>query len=106
MKFEVSAQDQGALKFNETDTVKSVLQNVAIILATPKGTVPMYRDFGVDTEFLDLPMPVAKVRMIAEVREAVEAWEQRARVLSVRFSEEAEAEGVLLPVVEVEIVDE
>ena len=106
MKFEVSAQRLGALKFNETDTVKSVLQNVAVILATPKGTVPMYRDFGVNTEFLDLPMPVAKVRMIAEIREAVEAWEPRARVVGVRFSEEAAAEGVLIPVVEVEIVDE
>lgn len=103
MSYFVSAEDANNLRFNETDTVKSVLQNIAVILSTPKGTVPMYRDFGVNTEFLDLPMPVAKVRMISEIREAVETWEPRATVVGVRFSDARAAEGVLVPIVEVEI---
>lgn len=103
MSYFVSAADLSTLRLNETDTVKSVLQNVAVILATPKGTVPTYRDFGVDTTFLDLPMPVAQVRMIAEVREAVETWEPRCTVAGVTFDSSRAAEGVLLPIVEVEI---
>lgn len=103
MSYFVSAADLSTLRLNETDTVKSVLQNVAVILATPKGTVPMYRDFGVNMAFLDLPMPVAQVRMIAEVREAVETWEPRATVAGVTFDGSRAAEGVLIPIVEVEI---
>lgn len=103
MSYFVSAADLRTLRLNETDTVKSVLQNVAVIIATPKGTVPMYRDFGVNMEFLDLPMPVAQVRMISEVREAVETWEPRATVAGVTFDRSRAAEGVLVPIVEVEI---
>lgn len=103
MTYTVTALDAGKIELNVTETTKAVLQNVAVILATTKGTVPLYRDFGVDHSFLDLPIPAAKVRMIAQVREAVETWEPRATVTAVRFSDEAAAKGVLAPMVEVEI---
>lgn len=103
MRYTASPSDMDKLRFNVTDTARSVLQNVAIILATPKGTVPMYRDFGVDMSFLDLPIPAAKVRLISEIREAVETWEPRVTVTGVRFSETDADKGVLVPIVEVEI---
>ena len=103
MTYTVSASDAVKLQFNETDTVRSVLQNVALILATTKGTVKLYRDFGISREFLDLPMPAAKVRMISEIREAVDTWEPRATVTGVRFSEADAENGILVPIVEVEV---
>ncbi len=48
MSYTVSATDLGRLRFNELETVNSVLQNIAVILSTPKGTVPLYREFGLD----------------------------------------------------------
>ena len=69
MSFTVSATDLGHLRFNEQETVNSVLQNIAVILTTPKGTVPLYRDFGLDMSFVDKPRPVAEVMMVAPVRE-------------------------------------
>lgn len=90
------------LTLNETDTIASILQNIAVILATPKGTVPMYRDFGVDMDFLDLPLPEAEIRMVAPVREAVERWEPRAKVLQVTCVQDG-INGKLIPTVEVEI---
>ena len=72
MSFQVSATDLGRIRLNEPETVNAVLQNIALVLATPKGSVPMYRDFGLPQDFLDKPIPVAKARMIASVREAVE----------------------------------
>ncbi len=36
MSYTVSATDLEKLRFNETDTVNSVLQNIAVILSTPK----------------------------------------------------------------------
>ena len=103
MSYTISATDLGKLRFNETETISSVLQNIAIILSTPKGTVPLYRDFGLDWRHLDKPMPVAKVLMIAEVREAIERWEPRATVQKISFDIDPAQPGVLLPKVEVDI---
>ena len=77
-----------------------------MILATPKGPVPFYRDFGISNEFLDKPMPVAKVMMIGEVREAIEDWEPRATVSNISFAEDPLEPGKLIPTVEVEVAVE
>ena len=106
MSYTVTATDLTSIRLNEVDTVNSVLQNIAIILSTRKGSVPLYRDFGLSMEFMDRPLPVAKVMMVAEVREAVERWEPRARVLSVSFAEDTVLIGALNPIVEVEIINE
>lgn len=103
MSYTVSATDLKKIRFNETDAVNSVLQNIAIILSTPRGTVPQYRDFGLDWSFLDKPIPMAKVLMVAPVREAIKRWEPRATVLDVSFSEDPSQPGTLIPTVEVEI---
>lgn len=103
MSFTVSATDLGKLRFNETDTVNSVLQNIAVILSTPKGSVQLYRDFGLDQSFVDKPRPVAEVLMVAPVREAVHRWEPRATVLNVFPGYDPSQPGTLIPAVEVEI---
>lgn len=103
MGYLVRAADLHNIRLNEPETVSAALQNIALILATPKGSVPFYRDFGITNEFLDKPMPVARAMMISEVREAVEEWEPRASVIGVRFGEDALEPGRLVPIVEVEI---
>lgn len=103
MTYEVSEADLKTLRLDERDTVSSVLHNVALILATPKGSVPMYRDFGLDREFLDMPVPEAETRMIAPIREAVEQWEPRATVKDVRFTRSGGGTGRLIAHVEIEI---
>ena len=37
---------QGHLKLNETDPVAAVLQEVAVLLGTRQGEVPLFREFG------------------------------------------------------------
>lgn len=106
MRYTVSAAGAGTLRLNETDRIASVLQNITMILSTRKGSVPLYRDFGLPMDFVDKPLPVARVMMIAAVREAVEEWEPRAAVLDVTFDRGAEQMGKLVPVVEVEIDNE
>lgn len=92
-----------AVALNETDMVKSVLQNIAIILRTRRGSCPLYREFGLPMEFLDRPQPVAKTMAIAEIKEAVEAFEPRATVEDISFEEDANKPGILIPIVEVSI---
>lgn len=103
MSYTVSATDLGHLQFNELEAVNSVLQNIAVILSTPRGTVPQYRDFGLDMSFVDKPRPVAEVLMVAPVREAIQKWEPRATVLNVYPRSDPSQPGKLIPTVEVEI---
>ena len=104
MSYKVNAADLTHIRFNETDMLSSVLQNIAVILSTPKGSVPQYREFGLTTTMLDKPTPVAKMMMRAEVREAIEKWEPRAQFVSVTFDERITQPGTLWPAVEVEII--
>ena len=101
--YKVSAAESAALELGAADTVKSVLQAIKIILTTPKGTVPMYRDLGVNMDFLDLPAPGAEQRARMEIREAIEEWEPRATVKDITFSRDELQSGKLIPTVEVEI---
>lgn len=105
MNYLVSTRDLSNLKLLQNDTVSSVIQNIAIILSTRQGTVPMYREFGLPMQFIDKPIPVAKVLMISEITEAIAKFEPRAKLLNVTFEIDENVPGKLIPTVEVEIND-
>ena len=85
---------------------EEIYQNVATILKTIQGTVPLDRDFGVDGSSIDLPMPIAKGQWQAEIIDAIERDEPRVRVLQVDFEENTidAMDGILSPIVTVEII--
>lgn len=89
------------MKLGETDRTRSILMNIATILRTRKGSVPMYRQFGLSQDYVGMPTIAARPVMYAAIREAVEAFEPRCRVIGVTFSESSP--GELIPSVEVEI---
>lgn len=103
MSYIVTLADADKITLNESDTVRSVLQNIKIILSTKKLSVPLYREFGVDMAFVDKPMPVAQALMIVEIKDAIARWEPRAELVSVEFQIDESTPGKLIPVVEVEI---
>lgn len=100
----VSANDLTTISLGEQDTVTSVLQNIAVILSTPKGTVPCYREFGIDiANILDRPENVAQPMLCAAIKEAIERFEPRATYRGTTFKEAPDTPGRMLPVVEVSI---
>ncbi len=101
----IDATDLRRIRFLVEDTVSDVLQNIAVILSTPKGSVPLYRDFGLNYSFLDKPKPLAEMMMRVEIREAIEKWEPRAKIRGITFSEDITNPGASRPTVEVEIVN-
>lgn len=103
MTYKVAAVDLSTVSLNEAETVASVLQNIAIILSTRQGTVPLYREFGLPMRFLDKPAHIAKPMIVSEVKEAIEKFEPRATFVRVAFEEDASTPGRLIPTVEVEI---
>lgn len=107
MKIDVSAGMSG-INFSPQSPEAEVIQNVRCILATRKGSVPFDRAFGVSWDMLDKPLPVAKAMMIAAVVEAIQEYEPRAEVRGVKFNADGDAamEGILAPVVTIEIIEE
>lgn len=79
-----------------------VLQNLSVLYTTPVGTVPFDREFGVDTEIVDLPIDLAKGRLIVEYTEKTRKYEPRATVLEVTFETDPQ-KGVLIPKVVINI---
>lgn len=89
----------------EPQTIEEeIMQNVAVILATPKFSVPLDRGLGMSMNFLDKPVPSAKVLAIGDVMDAIEEGEPRVKVREVDFLEDSMT-GRLVPVAEVEIID-
>ena len=103
MEYTVSATDLANIQLNEEDRVKEILRNVAVILATPKGSVPMYRSFGLDMSFLDKPMNLAKNMAVIPVREAIEEWEPRAEYKDINLFFDLSNPGKLAFTVQIEI---
>lgn len=103
MSYMVSSKSLNKITLNESDPVRSVLQNVAIILSTRQNSVPLYRDFGLPMQFIDKPMAVARSLMIAEIKEAITEYEPRANVINIGFLDDSP--GKMIAKVEVEITD-
>ena len=85
---------------------REIIQNIRTILTTPRGSVPLDRDFGVDAALVDDPQPAVQARLTAEIVDAVERYEPRARVTQVTWEQIAESEtaaGRLVPRVKVRI---
>ena len=106
MTYNVSAMDAAGLRLCERDRVRSILQNCALILATRRGTVPLYREFGLPQTFLDKPAAAALPLAGIEVKETIERFEPRVRVTDVTFTDDPGHPGRLIPTVKVEILDE
>ena len=84
---------------------QEVLQNVAVIISTPKYSVPLDRGLGMAQRFVDKPIQVAQAILVSEVLDAIEEAEPRVEVLNVTF-ELGDRPGLLIPIVEVNIIDD
>ncbi len=85
MIYTVTSTDPPQLTLDENDTLKSILQNVYLLLTTRKNTVPMYREFGIPMAFIDKPLLAAETIAAAEIREALATFEPRAELVDVTY---------------------
>ena len=100
----VSSDGSMSISLNEPERIKSILQNVSIILRTRQGTVPLYREFGLPMEFVDKPSNIAVPTALIEAREAIDRFESRASLTGIKILRNDK--GILVLEAEVEIADE
>lgn len=56
------------------------------LISTPKGTMPLDRNYGVDfSEFIDLPIEIAKNTFAVAVIEAVNEYEPEVEIENIEF---------------------
>lgn len=103
MSYEVNAKSLEGLMLGETNSVASVLQNIAIILSTFKGSVPLYRNFGINSRSIDKPIHVAKPMLVIDIEEAIREYEPRASIVNITFEADENVPGKLIPTLEVDI---
>ncbi len=98
----------GFVNFAPANEAEEVLQNVRTILLSCMGTVPLDRDFSFTWEHIDKPLHEAKIDLKAAILDAIEEYEPRARVVSVKFENNINnaLNGVLTPIVTIAIGEE
>lgn len=94
-------QGTGPIQFSPGNELEEIFQNIRTILSTPKGSVPLDRDLGIDLSYLDNPTPVAEAKLTTEIIAAVKRYEPRVSVTAISFT--GDMDGKLKPVVEVRI---
>jgi len=102
----ISADDLSVVKLNESDHVAAVIQDVAVVLSTRRGSIPLYRNFGLPMNFLDMPVNMAEPVMVAEVAEAIQEFVPSAELIQVIPIYDKNNPARMKPSVEVRIINE
>lgn len=105
MSYTLIAFQQNAINIAPKTTEEEILQNVATLISTAQYSIPLDRGLGLAQRFVDKPIQAAKAIIVSEVLDAVEKYEPRVEVVSVKFKQGTNP-GSLIPVVEVNIIDE
>lgn len=92
------------LTLNEKDETAAILQNVQIILATLRGSVPLYRDFGISSEHFGKPLTTVVPMLFAQIKEAIETYEPRVELIQIDLESSISETGTIVPAVEVSII--
>ena len=91
-----------SISFLPKSEIEEILQNVQTILTTPKYSVPLDRNFGINTTLLDAPIPVAQAKLTADIINAIQVYEPRVTVLKVTYVSDNDA-GIIFPKVRLKI---
>ncbi|MCM1275452.1 MAG: GPW/gp25 family protein [Lachnospiraceae bacterium] len=96
MDIVINSEENYEQNFQENDTVRSVIQNIALLLNTKKGTIPMYREFGLPMNFIDKPINVAETMATLEITEALRDFEPRAKLKNLEINKNANGKAVII----------
>ena len=79
MKFEIET---------DNDKYDDILQCLEILYSTNVGTSALNRDFGLDTNFLDMPIQTAKNLITAEIIKKTIKYEPRANIQKILWEKD------------------
>lgn len=80
--------------------LNDILKCLKTLYSTKEGTQPLDREFGLSTDFIGKPIPVAEALFTVEVMSKTEMYEPRVRVSNVTFV--ANSDGKVSPTIHLE----
>ena len=89
------------INFAPADERAEIIQNIKTILQTVQGTVPLFREFGISADNLDLPINLMQTMLAAEIARQINLYETRA-VLK-KINAEKNLSGKLVITVQIEV---
>ena len=103
MRHKIRSDTPLSLSLCENDVEKSILQNVYSILTTAKGSIPMYRDFGLPMAYRDRPMNIVETIISSEIMNALKQFEPRATFADVICEIDEKEPDKIVVILEVDI---
>lgn len=85
---------------------EEIIRNIKIIVSSDKYSVPLDRDFGINSKQVDTPANIAQPKLIMEIMDAVEKYEPRAEITKIEFITDEAQVGRLIPKLGARIKDE
>lgn len=85
MEISIFTAELNGVKFAPTNIYEEIAQNVKTICTTPKYSVPLDREFGVDMSFLDKTQIKAAAMLQSEIIQAVRKYEPRCKIVKVIY---------------------
>ena len=100
--------DLRELNMFPNSTIEEILQNVRILLTTVQGSVPLDRELGLSSSFIDDPSPRAMMQFAIFALETIQEYEPRVEVTEIDFEPRLDGvlDGRLYPIVKVRILNE
>ena len=86
MEISIFTAQLGDINFAPSNIYEEIAQNVKTICTTPKYSVPLDREFGVDMSFVDKPQIKAAAMLQSEIIQAVRKYEPRCKVVRVKYN--------------------
>lgn len=77
------------------DRLAEIDRQISLLLTTPEGSMPLDREFGINTDWLDKPMETAKILYTTEVIKKIPIFIPSVRVKEVKWA--GSKEGKLIP---------
>lgn len=84
-QYELLVDAYNPVDFAPENDALEIMQNVRTILATPKYSVPLFREFGVEDGLTDTPINTAGAKLKSEIIMAVRKYEPRAEISYIEF---------------------
>ena len=86
--------------------MEAVAQNIRMIVLTMAGSLPLDRSFAHDPAYIDAPVPFATARLIARLTDAIEKYEPRVKVESIRLQAvDSGMDGHVVPCIDFSLKD-
>lgn len=80
-------------------------QELYILISTIQGECPLYRDFGVNNDYLHMPVDAAETAYTVAIIEALRKYAPDVELDNIRFEGRNLMTGILNPVLEVSDIE-